>query len=768
MNLEQDALDASQETYGVKIFGQWGEFNSHDPDSSIIYFSANARFSSKPLNDAQTALLRYMVPVRELLDVRDLRFNELLQRDLDDFRVSTELIRYAAGLDRTGGAAFFPPILAVLLPYENDAFADMDPASAQSSGATHILESAPYFRLTRLQPGEEAADSDLSSNSNRRAELAWNDGRSKLVVIDGQHRVMALLALYRTVHNQWAQVPGWKYRTLYEDAVKRLLASESDPSVLSPIPDVELPVTIVLFPKLRGLAIRDAARKLFVDVNQGAKRPSASRLILLSDSDIVNVLTREWLEDVRDQDQLLLQHGVGESSSPLLPAIEYDSPSISEERGSPARPTCVMTLSGLKVLTELLVARNRRFISQINPQRKRDDPQREWWANIKTSLDLLDNFGPLFEFEEDGEQREIALADIVPEQMPREFKSEVAQIFNRTLGALVQGTIRQTEPYRSHLASLQQQRSALAGGGPSQALVSEALFDGVGTFFTLNNLRLKYDEDRRAMRAAHLHEPLRPASADAFEGLESAVDDWFSDYADQLLGAHDSAALNSLKKLTERTHTIAALAGLAMTCAHIVHLLRSVKHESIWTSEKVPSILASAIADCLNQAQSGSNSLGTPLSLILSNGTEKPFNNIPKMDPDNWFEFRCLWLDLLASQDFGFTDSVVSELPEQFSSEDMLELKAKLHKSLLDARERLVEMTFKKYLTPQLKNDFPDSYEDVAFDSACNELLASRSYWFGWSELVFSQQFNLCRLENGSWDWLDSEVHDPIEDDDDE
>jgi hypothetical protein len=579
---------------------------------------------------------------------------------------------------------------------------------------------------------------------------------------------MALLALYRTVHNQWAQVPGWKYRTLYEDAVKRLLASESVPGVLNPIPDVELPVTIVLFPKLRGLAVRDAARKLFVDVNQGAKRPSASRLILLSDSDIVNVLTREWLEDIRNRDQSLAPQHPGISGSSLLPAIEYDSPSISEERGSPSRPTCVMTLSGLKVITELLLARNRRFVSQINPQRRRDDPQRDWWANIKTSLDLLDNFGPLYEYEEDGEQREIALADIVPEQSPKEFKADVSKIFNQNLGALVQETIRNTEPYRSHLTSLELQRVTLAGGGPSQALVSEALFDGVGTYFTLNNLRLKYDEEKRVMKAAHLHEPVRPASADAFEGLDAAVEKWFADYSDQLLGSHDAEVIAALKKLTERTHTIAALAGLAMTCAHIVQVLRSVKRGSIWSSEQTPLVLASALADCFNQAQSGSTSTGLSLRLVLSNGTEKPFNNIPKMDPDNWFEFRCLWLELLANQDFAFADRLISDLSEEFDLHEMNDVKAKLQESLSEARERLVDMTIRKHLTPQLKNDYPDSHTVKAFNLACNELLDSRHFWFGWTEVEFSQRFGLCRGDDDLWTWLDTETHTPVDAEDDE
>jgi hypothetical protein len=98
----------------------------------------------------------------------------------------------------------------------------------------------------------------------------------------------------------------------------------------------------------------------------------------------------------------------------------------------------------------------------------------------------------------------------------------------------------------------------------------------------------------------------------------------------------------------------------------------------------------------------------------------------------------------------------------------MNDLKTKLQESFSDARERLVDMTIRKHLTTQLKNDYPDSYEVKAFNLACNELLDSRHFWFGWTEVEFSQRFGLCRGDDDLWTWLDTETHIPVDAEDDE
>ena len=96
------------------IEGTWGEFNS--PAGRVRYILTKARLGSGAHPEERlTSLLR---PVREVLPVSKLTFNQLLQRDLDDHRVATNLLPYLIEPALTG-PAFFPPIMAAILPFDS-------------------------------------------------------------------------------------------------------------------------------------------------------------------------------------------------------------------------------------------------------------------------------------------------------------------------------------------------------------------------------------------------------------------------------------------------------------------------------------------------------------------------------------------------------------------------------------------------------------------------------------------------------------------------
>src|SRR3984957_5559069 len=59
-------------------------------------------------------LFQNLAPVREIFQTKDLGFEDLMQRDIDDGRVSTELIKYL--LEPGAAVKFFPPIVAVVVP----------------------------------------------------------------------------------------------------------------------------------------------------------------------------------------------------------------------------------------------------------------------------------------------------------------------------------------------------------------------------------------------------------------------------------------------------------------------------------------------------------------------------------------------------------------------------------------------------------------------------------------------------------------------------
>src|SRR5436305_1639382 len=113
--------------YQHSVEGTCGEFNT--PAGRVAYVLTKARLGTTR-TDNERRLTSQLRPVREVLDSKDLDFNQLLQRDLDDHRVATQLLPYLLKPQFTG-PAFFPPLMAVLLPFKGtkpiDAFPKQQP-----------------------------------------------------------------------------------------------------------------------------------------------------------------------------------------------------------------------------------------------------------------------------------------------------------------------------------------------------------------------------------------------------------------------------------------------------------------------------------------------------------------------------------------------------------------------------------------------------------------------------------------------------------------
>ena len=96
-------------------YGTFGEFTIGDGPSTVRaqYILTKIKPGGKGFWECELA--SEMKPWREVFNVKELDFDELLQRDIDDSRVAHDLIPYLLG---TSGyrAKFFPPILAVIAP----------------------------------------------------------------------------------------------------------------------------------------------------------------------------------------------------------------------------------------------------------------------------------------------------------------------------------------------------------------------------------------------------------------------------------------------------------------------------------------------------------------------------------------------------------------------------------------------------------------------------------------------------------------------------
>ena len=267
--------------FGVQktsIYGSFGEFTVGNGLSPI-----RAKYiltKTRPGNDGtwECELASQMKPWREVFKVEELNFDELLQRDLDDSRVAHDLIPYLLD-DSTNRARFFPPILAVIVPRAEDGTGIQKFYPTPKEEGEFYEEYEDLFEFEILKVEDKA--SPLAS-------LRYNRQRSAFIIVDGQHRAMAVLALHRQLNDDWGDNPFASYYNhirVTPDQVK----------------SIELPTCIMYFPDLHegnsnlqeiGVDLGLVCREIFLVVNRSAKRVSESRGLLLDDEDIAARLMR--------------------------------------------------------------------------------------------------------------------------------------------------------------------------------------------------------------------------------------------------------------------------------------------------------------------------------------------------------------------------------------------------------------------------------------------------------------------------------------------
>ena len=277
------------------VHGSFGEFAVGESSSTI-----RAKYiltKVKPGNDGtpECKLASQMLPWREVFDVEELEFDELLQRDLDDSRVAHDLIPYLLG-ESGNRAKFFPPILAVIVPrkpvgsgiegfYPPQNVLD-EPAKEYES----VEEYGDLFDFNWLKWDDEPTPF---------AELNYNRQRSAFIIVDGQHRAMAVLALHRQLTKNWSDNAFESYYTHIA------VTSEQ-------VKSIELPVCIIYFPDLhednpvpreQGIDLSTVCREIFLVVNRSAKRVSESRALLLDDEDIAARLLRRTLSGLKKRSE---------------------------------------------------------------------------------------------------------------------------------------------------------------------------------------------------------------------------------------------------------------------------------------------------------------------------------------------------------------------------------------------------------------------------------------------------------------------------------
>ncbi|MCT7984524.1 hypothetical protein NG796_14580 [Laspinema sp. A4] len=275
-------------SFGVQkepIYGTYGEFSIGSDDNRV-----RAQFlltKMKPGSEGiwENSLASQMVPWREVFNIEELTFDELLQRDLDDSRVAHDLIPYLLG-ESGAFARFFPPILAVLVPKKSEktGIQSYYPAPRQVSELS--ISFGDLFDFEKAQ---------IEGSITPLGVIKYNRQKTAFIIVDGQHRAMAVLALHRQINDSWSGNP-------FAGFYNHLHLTESQ------IKNIELPICIVFFPDLndnneqfkqKGISLPAVCREIFLVVNKNAKPVSQSRELLLDDEDFAARMMRETLSKLK-------------------------------------------------------------------------------------------------------------------------------------------------------------------------------------------------------------------------------------------------------------------------------------------------------------------------------------------------------------------------------------------------------------------------------------------------------------------------------------
>lgn len=741
-----DIQFAAGRKYGPKLVGSWGEFTSPQIDHRILYLSTTVRFSANGRADDRLHAIRHLRPVREVLDVHQLKFKELLQRDIDDHRVAHQMVPYLLGSQAHLGATFFPPILAIFLPRDAKDESKVIPKISESTKLVEgnnwaVTESEQLFRLKRL--------ADASGNllpAMPLAELEWNSQLADLVVIDGQHRLMAMLAIHRTHHDEWGDDP--RYQRIYQDSVSAAIARAGFDR------DIELPLTILTFPELSGTKtskLYPAARKIFVDVNKGAKSPTQSRLILLSDTDLTNIVVRELLETIRTEDQTLgASGGKGDvtSSPALLPAIQYDASSHDDEKDKP-RVTRLVKLGDLRDFSNYLAFYPQWWQDRIIVKRERT--RIPSIINFKESLSIEERFGNELVYPDDGVEKEINLADIDLYNCPGAIAERFTSVYLERIGAQLSTLFRVVYPYATHLSSLEDVKKAIFLADIDGELVSEAIYSGSGTAFTLERIRDEYK-----------HAPSPPAAAAAWKRLGEAEEKFSELYAARLFVKEPDKKSQGrlLKELVEQTRSRACLLGLVMASALFIN-----RYEDFFggvPDEQRLRKVVSIFGETLNQYL-GDSKLTPSKCHKVSIMSKKPliedsqriaFNKLQQLSPENWVEFRCMWWEVLMASKTHLLAAIAEHLQPRADESKLKSFEKKLKDDLGEARSHLL----REYIDVrrrQITKEHED-YDDAkvrreAEKSALKEFFETYEEWFGLTENQFGKAFKASKNGQGAW-----------------
>jgi hypothetical protein len=271
-----NGMPNSQNNSQIKLNGLVGNFKSINSRLKLKYLSTKAN------SNDDRVLLEALKPMRETVSPKDLLdIDSILQRDLDDMRISQEILPYLLnelhGVVNVNHLPFFPSILAVIMPkgYITDPGIEYPENRLEEE---EYFDRSSYLNYWSIN---EYFNSGNNRVKNNIAQMELDLSRVDVLVLDGQHRANAFRAITGVFPGT-----GSVYSSFYSNWDTKLPNANFDS---------DLPITLVWFesedPNHR-INAKEIIRDLFVSVNQNSKEISISRNILLDDKNPNSFLTR--------------------------------------------------------------------------------------------------------------------------------------------------------------------------------------------------------------------------------------------------------------------------------------------------------------------------------------------------------------------------------------------------------------------------------------------------------------------------------------------
>lgn len=457
----------------IDLEGISGVFNTPGSEFRVRFFSTIA--NSYENNPSQ--LLDELKPMRERLRINTIKnINQVLQRDLDDTRIAEGLVPYLLNLVNNNfqknHIAFFPAILGVLIPRDYLTNNKTINANSKPEKYPSYSKSGDFIKYSSNKD-EISWKLQILKQSNGQPSkfsiLSIDKNLTEIIVLDGQHRSNA----FRVVNEKFFTNSENK---LYAPYYKKGMVYEKDFKS-------DLGVTLIWFEKVfpdHNASIEPdyINRKLFIDVNNNAKKITLSRQILLDDRDPSSIITNSFYSIMAEK------YGFEAASSKLsLIHLGFDSNRELKERTK----DCFLNVTNPELINIVFdwFFFSGRTMNVLSCYSVTTDQKVKF--NAATLSELLPISRKLFDTykDEEGENKKLINDSNKKDDVTQEFKETFFNAFHKILGS-----VKFIEPHFKATSIIQNNRNLKWTSVDKKNAWDNILLGGEGLYYSFKKMYL--------------------------------------------------------------------------------------------------------------------------------------------------------------------------------------------------------------------------------------------------------------------------------------